>query len=413
MKTKTFGSIIAVLLTAAMLAGCANVNVKIEQDQDEQTADKGSQQESAGQGAYAPAEFDSSEVYVAPDQKPSVDISGCDTFTQIVDRLEAGKAYANTKIGDTDVLMVASGSYEWEPGINAAIDSDIFIYKDSVPTYLATVSAGGTAYPLAVKDGYLYVGGNHFMTKYLIDDGSFIKVEEAYVKYDTNGNETYYYQTCNAVFEKYDEATAKSNFEELFNEKEDAELIEFQPVGEKSSAEAALPAYEYPGPELFYSVLYSYMTDELSKGYSDYQVSIPCPVIIAEDESDKSDIRVYGNFWIFNYDLNGETLECVSGGSYPGCMHIEQTDEGYTVKSLDVCEDGSGYTESAKKIFGKNYDAFMKDGEDEKLREQTRAQIIANYVAANELKITSFKDYGSDPVTLPEENIDSFYSELD
>lgn len=411
---KKIGSLVAVMITAAVLGGCVNVNLNVDRKQEDQVTDTVSDQKDTENDSYAPEKFNPSDVYVAPEQVPSVDISGCDTFTQIVDKLEPGKAYANTNIWDTDVLMIASGAYEWEPGKNAAIDADIFIYKDSVPTYLATVSAGGTAYPLAVKDGYLYVGGNHFMTKYLIDEGSFIKVEEAYIKYDTDGNDTYYYETCNAVFEKYDEATAKSNFDELFKEQADAEVIEFQPVGEKSSANVGnLPAYDYPGPELFYSVLYSYMTDELSKGYSDYQVSIPCPVVIAEDESDKSDIRVYGNFWIFNYDLNGDILECTSGGSYPGCIHIKDTEEGYTVTSMDVVEDGSGFTDSAKKIFGKYYDSFMKDGEDEKLREETRAQIIANYVAANDLKITAYKDFGWDPVTLPEENIDSFYSKLD
>ena len=45
-------------------------------------------------------------------------------------------------------------------------------------------------------------------------------------------------ETCNAVFEKYDEATAKSNFEELFNEQGSADVIDFHPVVEKSSADA-------------------------------------------------------------------------------------------------------------------------------------------------------------------------------
>ena len=40
------------------------------------------------------------------------------------------------------------------------------------------------------------------------------------------------------------------------------------------------------------------------------------------------------------------------------------------------------FTESAKEIFGEQYDAFMKKGEDEKYREELRAQIIANYVLA-------------------------------
>ena len=80
---------------------------------------------------------------------------------------------------------------------------------------------------------------------------------------------------------------------------------------------------------------------------------------------------------------------------------------------MEVTEDGSGYTESAKRIFGDHYDEFAKVNSDEETREKTRAQIIANYVAANNLQITAYKDYGWDPVILPEENIDSFYSTLD
>ncbi len=370
-------------------------------------------EEPADAAAYDPASFQVSDVYVAPDQTPSVDISGCDTFTQIVDKLDDGMGYANATIGDTDVLLVSSGTYEWDNGEYAAIDADIFYYDDQVPTYLATLSAGGTAYPLALKDGNIIVAGNHFFSKYLIDGGNLIETEEAYVKYDTDGNDTYYYKTCNAQFEDYDEATAESNFQELFAELEDAEVIPFQPVGGAAASGGSLPAYEYPGPELFFSVLYQYMIDEYADDYPEADVSIPCPVIVDMDESDKSDIRVYGNFWIFNYDLNGQTLENTSGGSYPGCIHVKSTDAGYEVTSMDVTEDGSGFTESAKKIFGDRYDAFMKDGEDEKLREETRAQIIANYVAANNLDITAYQDYGWDPVTLPEENIDSFYSKLD
>lgn len=421
MRMKLIGSMIAGLAVATVLAGCnstVTINTNGQSDttdaQDAPATDEGSAKTKDSQGSYDPASFNVSDVYEAPDQTDTIDISGCDTFTQIVDKLEDGTGYANASIWDTDVLMVSSGTYEWEEGKHAAIDAQIFYYKDGVPTYLASVWSGGTAYPLAIKDKYLYVGGNHFMTKYLIDADSFIEVEEAYVKYDENGNGVYYYKTCNSQFEDYDEATAKSNFEQLFAENEGAEVIEFQPVGaEAKTTGESLPAYEYPGPELFYSVLYQYMIDEFGKYYDKSQVCIPCPIIIAEDESDKSDIRVYGNFWIFNYDLNGDILENTSGGSYPGCIHVKSTDAGYEVTSAEIVEDGTGFTDSAKKIFGKYYDKFMKEGEDEKLREETRAQIISNYAAANDLKISAYQDYGWDPVMLPEENIDSFYSILD
>ena len=75
--------------------------------------------------------------------------------------------------------------------------------------------------------------------------------------------------------------------------------------------------------------------------------------------------------------------------------------------------DGSQYMPTAKKIFGEKYDEFHKIARDEEEREKIRAQIVANYVAANGLTVTASQDYGWDPVPLPEENIDSFYSDLD
>ncbi len=428
MKKRVISTIVAGAMLTTLLAGCgseantANTG-NIENPDNSATAVENQQQEPAAtaeavgeekqeESSYDPTAFDTSNVYVAPEQSQNTDITGCDTFTQIVDKLPEGKGYANATIGDADVLLVSSGTYEWEPGNYAAIDAEIFIYKDSVPTYLATVSAGGTAYPLMVKDGDLYVGGNHFMVKYLIDNGFLIVAEEAYVEYDTNGNDTYYYKTCNSQFEDYDEATAESRFAELFAEQEIGDIISFQPVGGGSSDSASLPAYEYPGPEYFYTVLYKYLVDELGKNYPEAQVCIPCPIIVKEDDTDRSDIKLYGNFWIFKYDLKDGILENTSGGSYPGCIHIKCTDSEYEVTSMEVVEDGSSFEESAKKIFGEYYDAFMKEGQDEELREKTRAQIIANYVAANNLDITAYQDYGWDPVTLPEENIDSFYSIL-
>lgn len=252
MKKKLIGTMMAAMTMTAALAGCAaNTNttaaqpVATEQAPQSATEKPATEQTAATeqpadavteavseQGTYDPAAFDASGESMKPEENSTIDISGCDTFTQIVDKLANGKAYANVKIGDTDALLVSSGTYEWEPGVDAAIDAEIFIYQDGVPVYLGTVTAGGTAYPLAVKDGDLYVGGNHFVTTYLIDSGSIVELEEGYVEYDPNGNETYYYKTCNAQFEDYDESTAKSNTEALFDALEGAEVITFQPVGE-------------------------------------------------------------------------------------------------------------------------------------------------------------------------------------
>ena len=160
-------------------------------------------------------------------------------------------------------------------------------------------------------------------------------------------------------------------------------------------------------------MLYQYVIDNLANAYSDTEVSIPCPVILTIDESNKDDIKVYGDFWVFNYYLDGDIMKNTSGGSYPGCIHVKSSADGYEVTGMDMVEDGNQYIPTAKKIFGNYYEDFMKLEEDLDGREATRAQIIANYVAANGLNVAAYQDMGWDPVLLPEENIDSFYSNLD
>ena len=174
-----------------------------------------------------------------------------------------------------------------------------------------------------------------------------------------------------------------------------------------------LPAYEYPGPEQFYYILYDYIVKEIGSTYARADVGIPAPVILEVDESDPEDVLVYGNFWYYNYNLEGKTLQTQSGGACPGCMHMKKGEGGYEIVSMERTTDGAGYEESAKKIFGSRYSEFEKLNSDDQQREQIRAQVIANYVEANELDITEYQDYGWDPVELPEENIDSFYSQLD
>ena len=242
MKKRIFSSITICFAISLILSGCSESNVQdnteaaasTEVVTESATTDDGISADGMSEEAldsYEPSSSNVSDVYEPMTQQPYIDISDCDTFTQIVEKLKDGMGYANTTIGDAEVLLVSSGTYEWEPGHYAAIDADIFIYQDGIPTYLGTVCAGGTAYPLEVADGYLYVGGNHYMTKYIIDNGAMVELEEAYVTYDTEGNDTYYYKTCNSQFEDYDEETAKSRFDELFAELDNVEVIEFQPVG--------------------------------------------------------------------------------------------------------------------------------------------------------------------------------------
>lgn len=214
--------------------------------------------------------------------------------------------------------------------------------------------------------------------------------------------------TEESVAVQSEEETAAEEITEEASEA-DVDLDDYESF---SKATDALPDYEYPGPEAFYSELYDYVED-LNEGYPEADVSIPCIRIVDMDESDNSDIKVYGDFSIYNYNLAGDTLLCASGGSYPGVIHVKLTEDEYEVTKFDAVEDGSNFTSSAKKLFGDKYDAFMEVLSDDDGREEIRAQIISNYVFANNLDVKHYQDFGWDKKDLPEQNIDSFYSKLD
>ena len=123
-----------------------------------------------------------------------------------------------------------------------------------------------------------------------------------------------------------------------------------------------------------------YLTEEIGKQYTPGQVCIPCVTVIDVDESQPDDIKVWGDFWVYNYNLSGDTLKTVSGGSHPGLIHLQHTGKGYEVKSFDVVADGSDNVESAKKIFGDKFDAFQALHSNDSKRESLRAGALADYV---------------------------------
>lgn len=145
-----------------------------------------------------------------------------------------------------------------------------------------------------------------------------------------------------------------------------------------------------------------YIVDTFGKQYAQAEVCIPQQIVVATDESNDQDIKVWGDFWVFNYNTAGDTLKTASGGSHPGLIHLRKVDNGYEVTAFDQVGDGSEFEPTAKSIFGDKYEAFMKMHSNDKEREQNRAQGIAKYAKANGLKVTMYQDEGWPAVKLPE-----------
>ena len=153
--------------------------------------------------------------------------------------------------------------------------------------------------------------------------------------------------------------------------------------------------------ELCNAAVDNYLVNVIGKNYAEAKYCIPCPIIISTDDGNKDDVLVWGDFWVFNYDIAGDTLKCVSGGDHPGLMHLKKTDKGMEVTNFDVVEDGAGNLESAKKIFGDQYEAFQEINSNQEKRESIRLQFIADYAKKNNLPVKMVQDYGWPAVELP------------
>ena len=144
----------------------------------------------------------------------------------------------------------------------------------------------------------------------------------------------------------------------------------------------------------YFSAIDRYMSEVFGKQYAEGEYCVPIHNIVAVDESNAADILVWGDYWVFNYNQVGDTLKCVSGGSHPGLMHLQQTDKGFEVTAFDQVEDGSSFLPTAQKIFGDKYEAFQAINSDDKKREKLRADILSAYVKKHNLTATMYQDYG-------------------
>ena len=161
----------------------------------------------------------------------TTDIEGKDTFTQIVDALADGTGYTNETVGNEDVLLVASGTFDAGEEYPEAIDAEVFWYDNGAPAYLGYVTSGGTAYPLMIGDGKLYTAGNHFVKKFVVTDGKLMVMEEAGETFDTDGNATYYYDSDDGGdYSSMSQEDAHAAYDKLFEEYTNAEIIPFNAI---------------------------------------------------------------------------------------------------------------------------------------------------------------------------------------
>ena len=157
-------------------------------------------------------------------------------------------------------------------------------------------------------------------------------------------------------------------------------------------------AYGYAGDDPVEAACYEYMVETVGKSYESGEISIPTVEIFHVDYTPEDEVLVFGDFWVENYNAEGDTLKCVSGGNHPGVMHVSKTD--YTVTAFDEVADGGDFESSAKALFGEHYDDFMAVYSDSDTRAENRKITVSDYVNLNGLDYKYYQDEGWDPVEL-------------
>ena len=167
-----------------------------------------------------------------------------------------------------------------------------------------------------------------------------------------------------------------------------------------------------------------YLQEMMAPNYGgEWEHCVPLVEAVAVDIANFDDIRVYGEFRVHNYRLEGDTFHFVSGGNHPGLMHLRKldgaplefavdeevqhmhlswmTNGAFVVVSFDPVLDGSEYLPSAKRIFGEYFKSWQELVADDEALEAARLQRLAEYAERNHLPAKFCQDPGWDPVLLP------------
>jgi len=152
------------------------------------------------------------------------------SYEDVIESLDAGMwyAYITLNTAKNPMLLVTDGTFDNGDGNMATIYADLYAYDEygRIIKY-GEVLSSGTAYPLAISSDYIYLAGNHHVTKMYIDEeySSFITKEDAVEVFDTDANVTYYYYSQDESFSG--KVSDDSKLVSLFEELNDLQVIGF------------------------------------------------------------------------------------------------------------------------------------------------------------------------------------------
>lgn len=135
--------------------------------------------------------------------------------------------------------------------------------------------------------------------------------------------------------------------------------------------------------------------ETIAAQYAQGDLFVPTLMMVYETDS-----TIYGDFWIYWYNLIGDTFVTVSGGNHSGCMRYERQNGVPVIISFEQTVDGAGNDASARRIFGSHYDVYVNVHSSERVREAVRQEQLREYIQRHGLNIRYYKDYGWPAVEL-------------
>jgi hypothetical protein len=200
-----------------------------------------------------------------------------------------------------------------------------------------------------------------------------------------------------ASFEASDNTVPSSEVTESLSEEEPATTDNAE-IGYPS---LPLPEYHYYGPEEWvdYADSISQFLIENSFGKEESDLSICVPVILKVDESDPADVKAWGEFWVYTYQLINTSLIGGPGGSFGGLAHLDKTGGSPVLTDFEYVEDGSDYDPSVDRIFGSEglKEAYVEACDKSEMYQN---QALSYYINHNGLYITQYQHYGWPPVAI-------------
>ena len=168
------------------------------------------------------------------------------------------------------------------------------------------------------------------------------------------------------------------------------------PAAPDQASDGTLPDFRYQDvfsgadSDPVYAGVYDYLAMEKLQDVDPAHTVIPYAVIVGINESDPSDVLIYGDYYCYEFALEGDVLAVVSGGHVPGVIHAERSGEGasavYTGRSMEEALTPG----DAPALFGDHLADFEAISSDDQTRAAAITQVIADYVQANGLAVTGY-----------------------